>query len=67
MHRLGLALSAIPVVTIASASTRDLYQFGRLDSLVIEQALSCLGVATILYAACWALGWVIAGFMGDEG
>jgi uncharacterized protein (DUF697 family) len=29
--------------------------------------MSVVTAAGALYGMCWALGWVIAGFMGDEG
>jgi hypothetical protein len=63
MHRLGLALAALPVLWVVGGAV----VFNRdLDYEHVQMGLVFLVLAGLLYAACWALGWVISGFMKDE-
>ena len=64
MHRLGLALAAIP---IGIAVGFVLATFIHNDSFFLLMALLYLSSVPILYGVCWGSGRVIAGFMKDGG
>ena len=63
MHRLGLVLGAIPLLIAIGIAVAAFFRDER-DVFIF--ALFTLAWAPALYATCWGLGWVIAGFMGDE-
>jgi hypothetical protein len=63
-HRLGLVLAALLIVVFAIDTVRITNHGG---SVSIDAMMSVVTAAGALYGMCWALGWVIAGFMGDEG
>ena len=73
-HRIGLivaVLCGVPsILGVAAAFPAYLGWFPSADS---ELWLACLAggaaglvLAALGYAAAWALGWVIAGFAGDD-
>ena len=79
MHRLGMALAAVPLLIVVIGATPIIFEalrtygpqgqffntehIGRQD---VWLSFVFLFAAAILYAACWLLGWVIAGFLADE-
>ena len=63
MHRLGLVLGAIPIIYVVITA---LFLNRQIDSGYFLVGVCLLAAAVLLYAACWAVGWVIVGFMKDE-
>jgi hypothetical protein len=64
MHRLGLALAAIPIgIAVGFVVATFIHD----NSFFLLMALLYLSSVPILYGVCWGSGWVVAGFMGDEG
>jgi uncharacterized protein (DUF697 family) len=60
-HRLGLVLAALLIVVFAI--DRIINHGG---SVSIDAMMTAATAAGALYGMCWALGWVIAGYMGDN-
>ena len=66
-HRLGLVLAALLIVAFATDAVRIVINDGHVSSATLQMAMVVVIYAGALYAACWGLGWVISGFMRDEG
>ena len=56
-HRIGMVSAGVPLFAAAA---------GYLVGVLSQEGIAILiGAAVALYAAAWAMGWIVAGFAGD--
>ena len=62
-HRIGVVLAAFPVVT---GIANDAQTFRGGEGVGVTYTIFGIVVGTVIYAIAIGIGWIIAGFSGDN-